>query len=495
MKKNKIVNFQFKYLIPVGLTILAFLIIVFVLMSRGLTLVSFDPSSTYSNDEVFYLKQIQSVQNYGLPQGFFGYNFSRAKIGTFGTWSPIIAYIYASLGFLFLNSNHLVYYVNLIMILCSFLFLLFKTKVKNQFALLIIFLNIAFIRIVYSGMVEPLFLSLVFIYIIGLDNNNSKRWFYFNISLVFIMTLMRPYFVIMYLPLLINKKNFIKSSIIFGFVSLLNLLLYRYLLSNFTADYLFPLIRTGEMFSGFTNGFNSGISHIIKYIYDNIYSTLLFSTTIFKMKEFHNIAYFQYYAVLFIMLIRLPRKIMLGKWFIDLLVIVMYIGSLLGIILFYVPVQGSRHIYIFTIFALIYILRDIEFSKIRVEMITIILVLMTIFSSNLYYFNHWINDWPLKSNLNTYNNDLKKIKVIDSNNPWDNTIAFEYGVDYHLYHSLYSVNSGIGINLVLDNVISNPETVPSRYVVLSSQSPNISIYELEWKLKAKNDWFYIFERD
>lgn len=495
MKKSNFLSLQVKYFIPVVLTVLAFVIIVLVLKSRGFTLVSFDPSSAYSNDEVFYLKQIQSVQNYGIPQGFYGYNFSRAKIGTFGTWSPIIAYIYAFIGFLFLNSNHLVYYANLTFILGSFLFLLLKTKLENQFLLLIIFLNLAFIRIVYSGMVEPLFISLIFIYIVGLDNNNMKRWFYFNIILVFFLTLMRPYFVIMYLPLLINQKHFVKSSILFVFVSLLNLLLYRFLLNNFTADYLFPLIRTSEMFAGFAYGLNSGFSHFVKYTFDNIYATLIFSFTNFKMKEFHNIAYFQYYAVLFILIVRLPRKIMSGIWVKDLLIIVMYIGSLLGIILFYVPVQGSRHIYIFTIFALAYILRDIQFSRIKVELVTLIIILITIFTSNLYYFNHWINDWPSKSNLNTYENDLIKIRVMNSNDPWDNTIAFEYGVDYHLYHSLYSVNPGIGINLVLDNVISNPETVPSRYVLLSSQSPNISIYELDWKLEAKNDWFYIFKRN
>ena len=47
------------------------------------------PNSQW-NDEVIYYKTIEGITEYGIPQGYFGYNESRASIGTFGAWSPII---------------------------------------------------------------------------------------------------------------------------------------------------------------------------------------------------------------------------------------------------------------------------------------------------------------------------------------------------------------------------------------------------------------------
>lgn len=49
----------------------------------------FLPNSQW-NDEVIYYKTIEGITEYGIPQGYFGYNESRASIGTFGAWSPII---------------------------------------------------------------------------------------------------------------------------------------------------------------------------------------------------------------------------------------------------------------------------------------------------------------------------------------------------------------------------------------------------------------------
>ena len=42
------------------------------------------------NDEVFYYKQIEGIRDYGLPQGYFGYNESHAVYGTLGAWSPVL---------------------------------------------------------------------------------------------------------------------------------------------------------------------------------------------------------------------------------------------------------------------------------------------------------------------------------------------------------------------------------------------------------------------
>ena len=42
------------------------------------------------NDDLFYYKQVEGFIHYGSAQGAFGYNESRAVIGTFGTWSFVV---------------------------------------------------------------------------------------------------------------------------------------------------------------------------------------------------------------------------------------------------------------------------------------------------------------------------------------------------------------------------------------------------------------------
>lgn len=42
------------------------------------------------NDELFYYKQIEGIKEYGVPQGYFGYDESHAVYGTMGAWTPAL---------------------------------------------------------------------------------------------------------------------------------------------------------------------------------------------------------------------------------------------------------------------------------------------------------------------------------------------------------------------------------------------------------------------
>lgn len=42
------------------------------------------------NDELLYYKQVEAMLDYGYPQGYFGYNESRALRLSFGAWSPLL---------------------------------------------------------------------------------------------------------------------------------------------------------------------------------------------------------------------------------------------------------------------------------------------------------------------------------------------------------------------------------------------------------------------
>lgn len=65
------------------------------------------------NDEVIYNRQIVSVITHGGPLGYFGYEETHAAIGRFGTWGPLLIWVYALPGFLFGSSVNTVLWCNL----------------------------------------------------------------------------------------------------------------------------------------------------------------------------------------------------------------------------------------------------------------------------------------------------------------------------------------------------------------------------------------------
>ncbi len=46
--------------------------------------------TSYWNDELMYYKLVESVVNYGMPQGYFGYGEMHAETFYFSVWSPVV---------------------------------------------------------------------------------------------------------------------------------------------------------------------------------------------------------------------------------------------------------------------------------------------------------------------------------------------------------------------------------------------------------------------
>lgn len=53
-----------------------------------------------NNDEVIYNRQVVGVLTGGQPRGVFGYNESRAALGHFGAWGPVLPLLYGIPGLL-----------------------------------------------------------------------------------------------------------------------------------------------------------------------------------------------------------------------------------------------------------------------------------------------------------------------------------------------------------------------------------------------------------
>lgn len=57
---------------------------------RGGSLGSLYLPNSVNNDTLFYYKLVEGITSFGMPKGYFGFNESRAMIGSLAAWNPVI---------------------------------------------------------------------------------------------------------------------------------------------------------------------------------------------------------------------------------------------------------------------------------------------------------------------------------------------------------------------------------------------------------------------
>ena len=492
MKKNIIKSLT--------ITVLALLVIIIMVSSLGLSIFKINPVATKYNDELFYLKQIKSIWLSFAPMGNFGYNESSALIGGFGAWSPLIAYSYAIFGFVFQNSMHVIYFTNLFLILIAIFIITYlkKYKFSKSIFFLIPLFNCIVFRHVYSGMSEALFyvIGMLIAFLLTKETNKSplccgiSRASCVGCILILIASLMRPYFVVFF-PLLVFKEKSINLKNI-GFTTLLIIItIIGYFTVNhyFVAEYLTPLLRFNEIFDWAIRGnFISSVVNLMRYIVMNVRTTIYFIKQSTSTGDMVGIIYLLYYLTTIPLILTIFVQIKDKKSLIsNLFVFLVYIIAYLTIINLYAPYQGSRHVFIFIIFAWYYLI--LNNSKIY----NIIILSAIVVSCNVIFVRDSYNlyndeDWS----MNNYINDIKLIESGGSR--VDNTMLIEYGVDNSLYHILYYLNDTISINLCMSDYLrNNVDQLNYKYVILSKNSNNISIYKQKHQTVVENDWFAIYK--
>ena len=79
--------------------LLCFLYCVF----RGINIFQLYLPNSHNNDSLFYYKLVEGILSDGIPRGFYGFNESRALVGSFAAWSPALLLPWTIWGFLFYN--------------------------------------------------------------------------------------------------------------------------------------------------------------------------------------------------------------------------------------------------------------------------------------------------------------------------------------------------------------------------------------------------------
>lgn len=237
------------------------------------------PSSEW-NDELFYYKQVESIVEFGYPQGYYGFNESHGLKLSFAAWSPVLVLPWIVWGAVFgWNLLSPVLCNILLMTAAMFLFVwLTKPTWKQMGVLTFLFcLYTPFVRYMLSGMPEIICIShLIVFYGLAVNYQRSERAG--KLALLFaisgLLTLMRPY---MLLFLLLPVYFWIRAArrqgkILWGIlgsgvVSGMVLLCYALIKHYFGAEYFHPLFFTDWITTFFTEGFGAGVHNLFSTLY------------------------------------------------------------------------------------------------------------------------------------------------------------------------------------------------------------------------------------
>ncbi len=267
LKQNKIL-----YLQAVIMGLLPLLCCVITCAVHGYKLTDiYIPSSDW-NDELFYYKQVESMLEYGYPQGYFGFNESHALKLSFAAWSPVLVFPWLLFGAVFGWNMMSPIYCNilLISIACILFVLLVKPKWKQLFLLTILFCVFTpFVYYMLRCMPECICFSMLIIYYAVMEwylREGKLRGLIAMLALAGVMTLMRPYLILFLLyPMGVwiqkNKKWGIVGSLLLvvgiggTYFAINHYLAAEYFTPLFKTDWLEPFLH-GQLFTGIKGVFS-----------------------------------------------------------------------------------------------------------------------------------------------------------------------------------------------------------------------------------------------
>lgn len=422
------------------------------------------------NDEVSYYKQIEGMVQYGIPQGYFGYNGLTAPIFTLGPWSPILLLPYAFIGKI-IGWNYITPIIcNILFLSIALAILAFGARISwnKQIAITIgLFCVNILIRYTVSGMIETLCCAIVItiaalIYICYKHDDNIVTIIWMCILITF-FTWMRPYNVAYFLfPIYfflkrVERKKLVLSVV--GGLAIPTMALYGYfiIMRNFCSTQLFSFASmTGSFSKGDKENIFEGIITILTKYLDGLRAIAgsmkygLIEEGIAGKIWFHLLAVSVILVVCIINDIRTKEKKMVIIDSLTLSMIVLIVSGM--IMLSNVANVGFRHILAVLVFAIIMLLIMHDKKVVFATLLTLFIIGIGIKTED------YIDNVPYKTKENTIEvdertNKFSEIMILQSGVSWNNTISWVYSdtikedtvrVDYAI---LYSIPKGFGFQL------------------------------------------------
>lgn len=435
------------------------------------------------SDEVSYFKQIEAMIEFGMPKGYWGYNESTALIGTYGAWSFFNFLPYALLGKIIGWNYYSPIICNLIIIELAFSFFIYLTKMNKKSLLMIsmFFLLVPFYsRYIVSGMVETVVFSLLIILfglVISLNVEFSYKKLFCFYFIVFYLSMVRPYFLLLYLFPIIYFSNktikillqFLCFTTIIIIVSIIGYFLVSYLycssyVQSFGFTFILELFHTKGIIGGIIESKNLLILKVSE-IWDML---LMREPNLYRYGVCYSIYLLSEIILFFYFLFTLKNKNKY-KMFLEIFTMIMNFTVLLAIIFLYDIYAGARHTLALSLWTLLIIAINSRRSTKILTIIGLSIILFLYCPKDDFSYRIPFADRKDKENANKIVEELEKV-CGDYEDGWEGTVDFFVNeVDFNI---AYFFPKGIGIQIMLEEIddYSALERLNARYYVTKPES-------------------------
>ena len=449
--------------------------------------------ASYWNDELFYFKQVEAVVNFGLPQGWFGFQEMHGSVYPFAAWSPAVLIPYIVWGWLFGWEFLSPIYANIVynMIAMVGFALLVKPGKKQSFFLLTLLAAFApYSRYLLSSMPETIYMSMgIWLAALAISQSREDRtWKLVAMFFICILiTLARPYLILlMALPawLLIRKKRK-AGAVILLVIAAVTAVGYFVVTKLCSSPYFIPLIETDWLNSMKDNGFLAGIKTMYRIVREKL--ELLITHHLYRGFKYgllsgalHAVAG----TVAFLLGARGLWRLKKG-WHKDndhskeyhfwLIHFVITAGMLAAIFLFYPIADGAKHWMIFIVVGIVWI----ALLKERFYVMKIVTGLLCAYLFIVKAFAPF--DWQVAYDDGTMMAEAKELGsqlednmlLVESEDRFDNTVIW-LASDIVNGESistpwgyLYMIPKGFGINFCFqDYVMTHLNQLKSAYIAV-----------------------------
>ena len=477
--------------IVLALVFPAFLCFVYCLI-RGVSLADLYVPASYNNDCVFYYKLVDAVVEYGGPTGYFGFNESRAIMGGFAAWSPLIVLPWSVWGWAFgwSYSSALICNVVLFSVALAIFAYLSETGIKELcFLFAGLFLFPSFSIHLMNILPEIVLTSFVLIYlgfairsaIRGAKNSYILAMFTFSAFL----TIIRPYMILfMIIPTyyLGKKRSKLSAFVAVVILGVLSAAANLFINHFYTSAYFDPLFKT-DIIKLFFQGHFTEAYYTAASVFKNMVAGM---TDAFKGAFSYGLTMGTQYVVavitaIFAVVLSFEKEN--GELRPIYLTFAFSVLSVILAVIFLLQKtnEGGRHIFVFAIIGIVLVCTAGS-DKLGVILKSLTAVLLVVFCVRGAMvptdYDIPVKDAETAENVEYWKNIFETEGTFDSESEgYSNTVIWTF-VDYDEngagvvtpYSELYELPAGVGISCCYpDYVINSFDRLKSRYVITDSR--------------------------
>lgn len=326
---------------------------------RGINIFNLYLPNSHNNDSLFYYKLVEGILSEGIPKGYYGYNESRALVGSFAAWSPALLLPWTIWGFIFGWGYSSIFISNIVYFAIALGIFVYLTEMEWE-NIIMLFLVLSLYPSLpihlLSALLEVVVASVMIIFFgfaIKAAREEYKMGYIVGMCICGIyLTICRPYMVILLLlPCYYLFKKKIKTAYLYTIMILgISGVLY-YACNHFlTSEYFTPLFDLSILERLLQGGISEAFWLTVVYVKEMFRGVLQFIKGAFDYGLTAGTQYVVSVVTVFLLSVSCFMKKKKEKRPASVIFIINFVCLFLAIFLFLrKPNEGGRHVWAFSV--------------------------------------------------------------------------------------------------------------------------------------------------